>query len=774
MIPIRLELRNFLAYREPAPLDFTGIHLACLAGPNGAGKSSLLDAITWALWGRARARRDDELIHIGQSEMRVVFDFELDNNRYQVIRQRELAGRGRSTLDFMVCDGDEWHTLNEPTMRQTQAKIESVLRMEYETFINSAFLLQGRADEFTVKTPAERKKVLSDILGLDIWARYEDRAKERIRALDATFLGMEAQIQAIDGELAEEDARKAAFTEAQARLIEATARREALDKEVQALTVAEIDLRHKQSQRAERQRRTETGQRELEAAQREAAALEPQLQAARALLAEKADIEAGYAQWVEARQQAEALTAAIDRGLLEAATALKEEAAALRANNEALKAEMEDLRKSLDLIDRTGEPVCPLCGQALSSEHRAALAAQFEQAGRDKGDAWRDNKARIDAAGAQAQAYEAARAALKADDSFREQPGLADALSGLGFDPAQYRAALAQAADQAGYEKRRADLQAAEEKLPDLRRARSASRSASRSGRRSLPTTWPRWRPWTRSLPRCRRKSLRRWNCAGNTRSGSPRRTRRARRRCGRGSWSRCWTGSARRQELAAQQAGLREERAVYDELRAACGRNGVPAMIIEAVIPEIETSANDLLRKLTAGQINVRFETQREKKSSEGTIETLDIIVNDPLGDRAYEMYSGGEQFRVDFAVRIALSRLLARRAGAQLRTLVIDEGFGTQDATGRQRLVEAINAIQDDFAKIIVITHIDELKDAFPARIEIEKDRAGFAHQRGIAGPALCRAVRHPGKQRAATTVNRRGRSASDCGASRRRFPG
>ena len=72
----------------------------------------------------------------------------------------------------------------------------------------------------------------------------------------------------------------------------------------------------------------------------------------------------------------------------------------------------------------------------------------------------------------------------------------------------------------------------------------------------------------------------------------------------------------ARRQELAAQQAGLREERAVYDELRAACGRNGVPAMIIEAVIPEIETSANDLPRKLTAGQINARFETPRQKKS--------------------------------------------------------------------------------------------------------------------------------------------------------------
>jgi len=46
MLPIRLELRNFLAYRNPDPLNFKDIDLACLTGPNGAGKSSLLDAMT--------------------------------------------------------------------------------------------------------------------------------------------------------------------------------------------------------------------------------------------------------------------------------------------------------------------------------------------------------------------------------------------------------------------------------------------------------------------------------------------------------------------------------------------------------------------------------------------------------------------------------------------------------------------------------------------------------------------------------------------------------
>ena len=60
-------------------------------------------------------------------------------------------------------------------------------------------------------------------------------------------------------------------------------------------------------------------------------------------------------------------------------------------------------------------------------------------------------------------------------------------------------------------------------------------------------------------------------------------------------------------------------------------------------------------------------------------------------------------------------------------MQTLVIDEGFGSQDAQGRQRLVEAINLVRDDFEKILVITHLEELKDAFPTRIEVEKTLEG-----------------------------------------------
>ena len=58
---------------------------------------------------------------------------------------------------------------------------------------------------------------------------------------------------------------------------------------------------------------------------------------------------------------------------------------------------------------------------------------------------------------------------------------------------------------------------------------------------------------------------------------------------------------------------------------------------------------------------------------------------------------------------------------------TLFIDEGFGTQDAAGRERILEVIQSIAEDFECILVITHMDEVKDAFPVRIEVQKTPSG-----------------------------------------------
>ncbi|MEA2022061.1 MAG: SMC family ATPase, partial [Candidatus Caldatribacteriota bacterium] len=165
-----------------------------------------------------------------------------------------------------------------------------------------------------------------------------------------------------------------------------------------------------------------------------------------------------------------------------------------------------------------------------------------------------------------------------------------------------------------------------------------------------------------------------------------------------------------------------RKEQGIYEKLIVAFGKNGIQALIIENVLPEIEEEANDILARLTNQRTQISIESLRDLKSGESR-ETLDIIISDELGNRDYELYSGGESFRIDFALRIALSKLLTRRAGAKLRTLVMDEGFGTQDEEGIDNLVQAIEAISNDFDKILVITHLESLKTVFPVRIEVTK---------------------------------------------------
>src|SRR5512136_2268255 len=101
MIPLYLKLTNFMPY-QTAELDFSGIHIGCLSGDNGAGKLSILDAITWAIWGRARSKRDDELVRQGETEMQVEFTFGVGPNVYRVIRGRKAGKRGAGVLDFQV------------------------------------------------------------------------------------------------------------------------------------------------------------------------------------------------------------------------------------------------------------------------------------------------------------------------------------------------------------------------------------------------------------------------------------------------------------------------------------------------------------------------------------------------------------------------------------------------------------------------------------------------------------------------------------------------
>ncbi|WP_129633532.1 AAA family ATPase [Candidatus Oscillochloris fontis] len=317
MIPTSLVVQNFMCYRASGDqeaelrLDLDGLHVVCLSGQNGAGKSALLDAITWALWGQARTP-DDDLIAQGESEMRVELTFQLGTQHYRVARRRQRGGTtgkrggtssGKTFLDLQVQDTTGWRPIAETGVRETQERIGDLLRMTYQTFINASFLLQGRADEFTSRTPTERKQVLAEILDLGEYQTLEQKARERARDLDGQLRGLRGKIEQLAESAGKVETWAALVRDAEAHAAQMTAQ---VAQAEAAQSTAEAHLRDLEQQAEQRKlllRELEALRQEQLAYSQELAALQTRISAAESLVARRTEILAGVADLAAARSE---------------------------------------------------------------------------------------------------------------------------------------------------------------------------------------------------------------------------------------------------------------------------------------------------------------------------------------------------------------------------------------------------------------------------------------------------------------------------------------
>ena len=860
MIPLKLTLSNFLCYRENVPtLDFSGFHIACLCGANGHGKSALLDSITWALWGKGRGKTQDEMISYGADECRVELDFSSRGQDYRIIRSHARGGKRRrggvSDLQLMVLeDGDgEDGTPKAVTgnmIRETQARIDQTIGMDYDTFINSAFLVQGRADEFTNKTPAERKAVLSKILGLETYDRLQVRARERNSWAENSAKIAEGNVDRMGRELEQLVAPSAELDQVEEGLA-------ALNKklaEQQARTTELRDqvgeLRRQQAGQEETAQRLSALAKEMaqfesahKTAQKQVAAFEKLVEQAPAIrqgAAQLATARGAFARLEEAGRNFDeldhrrvAVSSAIDRErvLLEAqvhqlnmeiesrlspkAQGLEQlEAGHLQLQNEgtgldeqerALSAERErlnglavqagQLQSSLERSAKEGqelnakmallsgvngqEAMCPLCQTPLSEDGCQRLAETFEADIVAKREEYRKTSAQAKALQSEAselegrlpqqeqslsqvqtkrqvrlqqleQQIEEARqarldlmeaaprlGALRAslvEGSFAAEESvqlkqLEAQIQELDYDPEARQRIYQETVDLEEFAQRESRLKQAEADLPGVRETAEQNASMAQRRREELEQL--------RLKMADAKQALEGLAALESDFTQAEQRERELGVKIQQGIQRQGYLRNQveRKESLdreieseSARLIALQDEQSIYLELATAFGRQGVQAMLIETVVPRLEDETNALLGRMTDNRMNVKLETQRERASGQGDPrETLEILVSDELGPRSYEMYSGGEAFRVNLALRIALSKVLAQRIGAPLPTLFIDEGFGTQDAVGRERILDVISAIGDDFEKVLVITHLDDLKEAFPVRIEVQKDELG-----------------------------------------------
>ena len=1002
MIPLQLTLKNFLSYRE-ATLDFRGLHTACICGANGAGKSSLLEAITWAIWGGSRTSTEDNIINAGAKNARVDFEFISNNQTYRIIRNRP---RGRSgSLEFQIkTESGDFRSLTAKGIRATQQQIISYLKLDYDTFINSAYLRQGRADEFMLRRPNERKQVLADLLKLNQYEELASQAKDLSKQFKGQAEQLEQSLQPLEEKLQQRSAiaqDKANLEKELAQLQQAQDQDhkqlqtlqtlehqrqtchqqliwqqtqyqnliqdcDRLYKDQSELTIQLTDLQKFLNQEAE----INSGYKQFQLLQQEEENLSTKFQAYQNAQEQRQDLEQQLVQQTNEinlqirqnqtrletleqqekeiqqvlsrsgevqealeqlslhrqrlreldelqqyvsplLQQRQTLHTEIERveakltvkleqlnssaqqlstqmaqvpKMRQAVLAVDSEIGELekkrvyqqrvqekglerrgfqerlQENQRGCEKKLEELRQKLEML-QTPDVSCPLCEQPLDEDHRhrvvektqsqrqeiqeqfwvireqitvcerelQVLRGEYAQLSQELApyDSLQKQlgqlEAQLEATGEvhsqlqqiQSQKEELERSLVignyadelhvelkqidqelqrlnydeqthalargeverlrwaeikqaKIEDANRRQwainkhkPELLEAIASLqdsiknlaqdseiqqqieqveqymtelGYERSQHNQLLTSLRQAQSWQLRYQELQQTQQKYPKLQerfqqleqmlQVREADKKAMKEQLDSLVAQMETITDNREEIRFLEQQIHQRRQKLDELLAQQGRLEQ---------SLNQLDNLQTQYQDTHKRLQEIRKQYRVYQELTQAFGKNGIQALMIENVLPQLEAETNQILARLTGNQFHVQFLTQkagrsnRSKKQSAKLIDTLEILIADAKGTRAYETYSGGEAFRINFSIRLALAKLLAQRAGTSLQMLIIDEGFGTQDAEGCDRLIGAINAIAADFACILTVTHMPQFKEAFQTRIEVRKTNEG-----------------------------------------------
>lgn len=770
MIPLKLHIKNFLSYgSEVQIIDFEPYQLICLSGKNGHGKSALLDAISWAIWGHARkiqgvAKADEALLRLGQKQMMVCLDIQLNEQRYRIRREFMLThGKPFVSLDIgMVHPDESVVSFSEKTIRATQEKINTLLGLDYEAFINSVFLRQGQSNEFSKKSPKERKEMLSSILGLTVYETLRKQALEKAR----TTLQEKEQYEKLQEHLAQELSQKNSITTALQSLEQEITAVITHENELllrihqieQALATHQqrnhetVELREKIVSCKEQLQKTmhaSTQQHQAHMQQQQLLSKELQLTIAQ-WHQQKTDVDTLITQTetehariraeLQKTRQVRDLIYVTDEQYQKTEQQFEKRTSGyhqLTAYEHKITAQLQELAHKKQLTHESAEALCPVCEQTLSASRKQLLQDQCAH-----------QESRY--------THQLHRIQLALKELKEKLIKQREELKKLRQHKQEYLNAQTLIAQQERQEQTTAQhlvlLAAKKKKLVDTY---PSLQQALEQAQQQLLQAQQQETALIHNNPDCLRlrqeitQHLDRLKaCEQAQLTDAPAyaalltekkevvgqrtayQTTKEKLFQNKGALEHQKTKLAHREheyeENKKKILTLTHIIDQYQEIGKALGKDGIQALLIEEAIPEIEHEANNLLARLTDNQSHLFIESIRDLKKG-GTKETLDIKISDAAGIRSYELFSGGEAFRIDFALRIAISKLLSRRAGASLQTLIIDEGFGSQDDDGLAMMMDAIYKIQDEFAKVIVVSHLASMKDQFPTQFVIEKGLNG-----------------------------------------------
>jgi len=691
------------------------------ADSNGAGKSSVLEAIDICLFGRRSLA--GFLTRGGDvDELTLELTFAHGHEVYRVRRQFSARGRGKTSVDFerRTSDGD-WLPLTRETAKQTDALIVETIGLSRATFRDSGYLRQGGGSYADPsRDPKERLELLVEAaLGRDpVWPRAQESAKAARREAQAQLERLAGETQAARDLLAtrdevqaaheratvDEEAKRLLLVAVEVELQEIVARYQAArdaaalrqvaeaEAQVASEAFARVSEQFSQATAAAHQLADKTVElAELAAAAARVAELEQQAAALRALAAEATALTGRRDQLLADSAQR---TLALDRMLAQVGQ-LTDDARVMRGKADHLEAHIGE---SAD---------CDRCGQKLGAEAAARAA-----------DSYRTDALKLDQQAAEidtnASADREAIAGLREQAAAINIPAVADPepveqqLRGA-RRAAEQAAALTeqvrQLTEKASYQQQlEQDLAAAAEAVTEKQEASDAIEPV----------------------------DLAAIEAAGADARANVARLRdqldEAKVQRGRLDEKLAALATAE-QALTAAATTERDLHATIDTeaaLEKACGRSGIPTLILESVvIPTLEAKATHILAELGTGY-RVELRTQAALKDG-GLRDTCEAVVIDATGEAPYDDFSGGEQTRIGLALQIALAEFIATRPGADSSFLALDEPTFL-DRSGMEALLAVLRDLiaRQVFDTVMLVSHVPELRDSLDETILIVKDGA------------------------------------------------
>jgi exonuclease SbcC len=810
MRPTRLELAGFGSFREPTTVDFAdegegerqraggrgSTDLFVLVGPTGAGKSTIIDALIFALYGSV-PRYDDRrlvapVINQGRVEAKVRLDFTVDGTGYTAVRVVRRTATGATTKEARLerwdpATGPRGHTVTMAgNEKELTVQVERVLGLSFDHFTRCVVLPQGAFAQFLHAKSKDRQNLLVDLLGIEVYRRIGQRARERAKQAAARI---EHTRRRLEGELA--GATAAELERATARVAELEALHTRIgdaQPELEALRERGVELRTRAADAAERARRLDglaapDGLAALATRLRDAAQARADADAA----VEKAEqqlraAESARATLPDSTVVAELVRLVADRDAREARIgpardardAAERDRAAATAADQAAQRELVDARAARERLRRadlartlaaglTPGDDCPVCERPL--DHAPDHADTDDLTAADAAVTTAEQRAREATAG-----LTAAERTLAAREAAHEQSVAAIAELTRRVD----RLAVAHDLDVAGLGELRARTTAADRDVAAARADEQSARTALRAAAAAVE-----------QLDDQRTAAWRQFDAARDRLAAlepPP-----ADRDDIAIAWERLleWA-MGRAPQLQAD--AVAAQRAVDDiadrwrgrngELVAACRAadvavdGGAP---LPACVAALERARGDRARLATAVETATRL--RGEVRDDEALADTAERLGRH-LGTRRFEQWllnqalaqlvgdasvrlrelssgayslavddsgtfqvvdhrnadelrsartlSGGETFLASLSLALSLAdhvAQLATGASARLDALFLDEGFGTLDHDTLDVVAAALEELGSQGRTVGLVTHVRELADRMPVRFEVRR---------------------------------------------------